>query len=307
MHNPDSVGSGYYVTTYFWTCFAVSDGKNSPCVMQVTIKENSVEFAPYGATSDADSAFYVVSAITNNGTFSTKKYSSTQRYSPSFQNKIVGYKMSGNVMIQTSISNSAVPFTVYYAPDKSTQLLMDVIDVLTQMNTQQIVDSHEILMQLIDIFDECDTIEEQLSEVCDLLEDNTESLDALGFRMEQIISQMKEVQNKQIEQIGWLKKIWESIQEFFEPKEEEKDTTDKFEEENKEQSDKLNNLNEQNKTDKVEVDNASGSVDGYIDGNAISNYGELLKIFTNNEYILRCILVVLAIGLVSYVLFGKKR
>lgn len=72
------------------------------------------------------------------------------------------------------------------------------------------------------------------------------------------------------------------------------------------QSDSIDNLNQQNNVEKIDVDSASTIVDGYIDSDAIGNYGLVLASFTSNEYVLQMILVVFAIGLVSYVLFGKR-
>lgn len=85
-----------------------------------------------------------------------------------------------------------------------------------------------------------------------------------------------------------------------------KEETEQFEQSNNEQADKLNGLNEQNKVEKVEPSDVASNVGGYIDGNAVANYGTVLAIFTNNNYVLDCLLVVFAMALVSYVLFGKK-
>ena len=307
MYNPDTVGSGYYVTTYFWTCFAVSDGKNSPCVMQVTINENSVEFAPFGASNKADSAFYVISGITNNGTFSTKKYSSTQRYSPSFQNKIVGYKMSGNVMIQTSISNSAVPFTVYYAPDKSTQLLMDVYDMLSTMNTQQHLDSYSLWMKLIDILSECETIEEQIEKTNGFLSDNQAELEKANYNLGEILKRLNNILDEQKTQTSWLKKIWESIQKLISPEDKDSEKTDEMQSSANDKTNQLNDLNEQNKTDKTDIDDASNSVDENIDLESVDNYGSILSVITGNTYVVQMLLIVFSFVLIAYVLFGKKK
>lgn len=85
-----------------------------------------------------------------------------------------------------------------------------------------------------------------------------------------------------------------------------KGVIDDFKGNSNSQSNSINNLNQQNKVDKIDVDSASGTIDGYIDSNVISNYGVLLSTFTTNEHVLQFILVVLAVGLVSYVLFGKR-
>lgn len=103
-----------------------------------------------------------------------------------------------------------------------------------------------------------------------------------------------------------LQNIVDRLDTLIEQSASDKNATDKFEEDSSSQTDKLNDLNEQNKVDKTDVDSASGTVDEYIDGESIESYGSLLSVFTSNQYILRMILIVLAIGLISYVLFGKR-
>lgn len=89
-------------------------------------------------------------------------------------------------------------------------------------------------------------------------------------------------------------------------KNEDKQNTDSLKENSDSQSDKLNDLNEQNKMDKIDVDSASSSVDANIDGNAISNYGVVLSSITGQGKVVQLMLIVLSVGLVSYVLFGKR-
>lgn len=74
-----------------------------------------------------------------------------------------------------------------------------------------------------------------------------------------------------------------------------------------EQKETLGALNDKNNVDKVDISSSSGDTDSYLDSTSINNYGTVLAVFTNNSYILSCILFVLSVGLVSYVLFGKKR
>ena len=84
------------------------------------------------------------------------------------------------------------------------------------------------------------------------------------------------------------------------------DSMNSFQDSSDGQSDKLNDLNEQNKMDKIDVDSASSSVDANIDGNAISNYGVVLSSITGSSKVVQMLLITLSVGLVSYVLFGKR-
>lgn len=110
------------------------------------------------------------------------------------------------------------------------------------------------------------------------------------------------------EQNAELDRIYEELQDIHETllESKDKDSTDKFAEDSNSQSDKLNQMNEQNKMDKIDVDSASSSVDANIDGNAIANYGVVLSSITGQGKVVQLMLIVLSVGLVSYVLFGKR-
>lgn len=85
-----------------------------------------------------------------------------------------------------------------------------------------------------------------------------------------------------------------------------KSTTDGFKQDSDLQSSELNNLNQQTQVDRIDVDSASGSVDDNLDVEVDANYGVLLSTFTENKNILTMLLAVASMGLISYVLFGKR-
>lgn len=95
-------------------------------------------------------------------------------------------------------------------------------------------------------------------------------------------------------------------QSLIEQTEQDKAITEKFESDTKTQSDKINELNQQNNTNKIDAEQASSDVDAHIDAEAIGNYGTVLSVFTGNTHILQYILIVLAVALIAYVLFGKR-
>lgn len=99
----------------------------------------------------------------------------------------------------------------------------------------------------------------------------------------------------------------ELLEGITKPSSDDEEKMDSFDETSKEQASNLGSLNSQNKVDKIDIGSSSSSIDGVIDGNAIYNYGVVLSVFTNHEKILQLILIVLSVGFVSYVLFGKKR
>lgn len=309
LYNQDR--DNYYMVTYFWTISSTqSEGIPTGCQGMVTLTNSTFEFN-IQAQNNTTGIFYTLYHINATGDYRCVMASSSEKYMRNWEEiyqgdvRLIGWKSGGNAYIKGENFNT--DFTVYYSDDGSSRLLMDILDYLDTINSQNILSSHGIWEQLVSILNETENIEDQIVGILDYLEQFETKLDSFSDDFDYLKKRADRIVALQKDTNTWLEKIWNSIQEFFNPQDDEKDVTDKFEEDNKAQSDKLNDLNEQNKTDKVDVDNASGSVDGYIDGNAISNYGELLKIFTNHEYILRCILVVLAVGLVSYVLFGKKR
>lgn len=85
-----------------------------------------------------------------------------------------------------------------------------------------------------------------------------------------------------------------------------KNTTNDFKQDSDSQSSQLNNLNQQTQMDRIDVDNVSSSVDANIDDNAVANYGVVLSSITGNGKVVQLMLIVLSVGLVSYVLYGKR-
>ena len=85
-----------------------------------------------------------------------------------------------------------------------------------------------------------------------------------------------------------------------------KNTTEDFKENSDNQSDALNDLNEQAQAEKIDINSTSSLVDNNLDVNVDSRYGVLLANFTGNSHILTMMLAVASMGLISYVLFGKR-
>lgn len=97
-----------------------------------------------------------------------------------------------------------------------------------------------------------------------------------------------------------------SMEETMQQTDGDREAVEEFNSTSKSQSDSINELNEQNKTDKIDVDSTSSEIDSNIDTEAIENYGTVLSVFTSNTHILQYILIVLAVALIAYVLFGKR-
>lgn len=250
--------------------------------------------------------------------------------------KIVGYQFKGSVTTfneSNSLYNFDVPQITWGSETSLMNVMLDIVRDLNNLkvtieneisdlgdsisgdigdlNTSMVAKIDELLARLLSMHYDIDFIEEYLTEIRNYLEVYLPAidyeLDCIDEELDRIYAKIDALLEEQKKSNTWLGKIWDSIQEFINPKSSDKSSTDGFKSDSDGQSGEINDLNEQGKTEKVDIDSASGNVDAYIDGNAIRNYGTLLSVFTNHEYILQCILVVLAIGLVAYVLFGKKR
>ena len=131
-------------------------------------------------------------------------------------------------------------------------------------------------------------------------------LDSIKSELEKIYDKADEILNEQKKQTSWLERIWDSIQEFFNPSEEEKTESEQFESETTDKSDEIGGLVEDSKTEKPDVDDMSDSIDSNLDMTSANEYGAVLLNITENEYILQMLLIVVTVAIIAYVLFGKR-
>ena len=296
----DSTGD-YMIWTYFWYCAAEKNGVISPCYAVIDLEPRSFSFS-VGGVGSATSAYYNLNAIYALGQFGNIKASGTSAYSRTFSGwTIVGCKYAGNVG-EFNSTIGETEFVIHYSADASAVLLQDIFNVLNETAGVHA----DIYNVVYDIYNSVDSVEGKLDSVVTYLKSVDSKLSSISTQLSSIYSRAGEILAEEKEQTTWLEKIWNSIQEFFAPEAEDKETTDQFKEDSSVQSDKMNELNQQNKTDKVDVGSASSDVDANIDFESVGNYGGVLAVITENEYILQMMLVVVAISLVAYVLFGKK-
>lgn len=313
---------GYEVETYFWYACSTNDGVESPAYMCVWVgdyggssrlDEQYIEFAPGGLQNNA--GYYSLGCIDTAGVYSYQKFSSSARYRKDmsyFGKQIVSAKYSGNITLmngQDYFYDYDMPFTVYYSEDGSARLLMSILQQLQSISSDTGVDN--LLKDLKNtIVTELDDIESLLTTIASRVGLINSKMDKVNTALtniyNKITSYFPDILNELEEQTSWLEKIWNSIQEFFTPDEKDKEESDKLKEETTDKSDALNDLNEQNKTDKTDIDGASNSVDENVDLDSIDNYGKVLAVITENQYILQILLLVFSVALVAYVLFGKK-
>lgn len=262
--------SSYLVNVMFWNCFGV-DGNKS---VDVNISSEKCQLVVYEGYI---TVFTITSDGRDNPALAASGNSSNYTYDGDwFGYSIVGYRVYGNVgACTTSIGGYGDDWKVGYN-DNAIEVykLTQIYSELVQANVNDVT----MINKLNQIYNSVDTVESKLQQLIDLQEESN----------------------------TWLEKIWNSIQEFLTPDEEDVEESDKLESETNDKTDKLDDLNEQNKTDKVDVDSATNSVEENVDFDSISTFSNIFVYITENEYVLQMLLLVFSVALVSYVLFGKK-
>lgn len=294
----NTVSQELCVQTFFWYTCATKDSLESPAYLYLTIDSDMVAFVPAGSLS-ASGGFIAVSYFDQTGQlqYLGSSSSNTITWNSAFWGwEIVGYKYAGNVgTVNACIVNNQYNYTVYFSEDGTAVLLMDVISLLQQSNKT----NSDIYNMVVQILYSSDEINVRLSDL-------QQYIKYTYYEVYDLRQKVIDLLNAQMQTNNWLQDIWISIQKFFNPSVDEQEENEKFESETSESSGTINELNQQNKTEKVDINSASSSVDKNIDVDSIGSYGLVLANITENEYILQMLLMVFAIGLVAYVLFGKK-
>lgn len=296
-------GTTYYVETYFWSMEGLNnEGAITTMKGNVIVDYSSITFTGYGNIGNTFAACtYSLYKFDRYGNCLHLQTSRDSRYYESLGATAIGCMAYGNVELEDYTVKRN--FTVYYATDGSSLLLMDVVDLLTWTYNLDV----DIYNTAYSILNSVDGLENQLTSVINYLKSVDDKLPDIQDKLNDIYDKLDDILEEEKKQTSWLEKIWNSIQEFFTPDEKDKETTDKLEEQSKEQSSQLDELNKQNQTEKLDPSTSSGSVDANVDTNAITNYGTVLQVVTNHDYVLRSMLLVVSVGLVAYVLFGKKK
>lgn len=289
------------IITFFWNSYAVDGGIESPAEMLLTITTSTINFnvQQYGATG----VWYTVGAVTTVENYRIYAHTNNSDYTYDFgaeDYSIVGWKLKGNGSV-SGFWNS-YDFSVFFSDDGEAILLQEIINLLISSNS---IDS-SILGTVTSILNSVDGVESQLSSVVSYLSSVSSKLTTIQTQLNTLITRADELLAEQKESNSWLEKIWNSIQEFINPSEEDSAESEELENETTEKSETLDGLNEQNKTDKTDIDSASNSVDENVDLESIGTFNNIFVYITENEYILQMLLMVFSVALVAYVLFGKK-
>lgn len=291
------------VQTFFWTSYAYnSSGQEVKHYIDLTIEREFLKFGLSSHTS-VSTARYTVNNYNETGRFhQVDLFSGAWEWRDSNWN-ILAYKINGNAQIlSSSIINEYNPFTVFFANDGSSVLLMDIIYLLQSNNS---IDT-SIMNTVSSILSSVDGVENQLSSLISYLQSVDSRLSSISSQLQNIYNKADEILNEQKQTNTWLGKIWNSIQEFFNPSDNDSQKTDEFNNEANAQKSEIDELNAQNQVTKVDVNNAAAQVDSNINYDNMAEYGGVLASVTNNSYVLRMILVVVSIAIIAYVLFGKR-
>lgn len=310
--------SSRYVYTYTWNFTVLSDyvvnnpeGKvyitsfDSAMNIEVNTANRQLIFKPYVSvpwnSTGLNTAMVTINRFTGGGTGHTlisQQYpcngDNVLNFYPSVE-KILGIQIKGNYgLVKTDITNAdgtnswGIPFNVVWSDDNAfLNVFEKVVDNVGAIG--DVVKTNSSYLQSISY-----SVSSGFSTLNNYVSSIRSSVSTILNKVTAHFPTVESALDNIYRRLGYL---------VNSPDAEE---TKEFEQNNNEQANKLDSLNEQNKTEKVEPSDVANDVVGYVDGTAVANYGTVLAIFTNNNYILDCLLVVFAMALVSYALFGKK-
>lgn len=296
------------MNTYFWNVMGMTeDGDYIPMKVSIILDSNKITFSPYGNLNFAYSFHLNIYNINKYGLFfnihSADNSGSNKNtvHTRSFVSTVVGYQVYGNGIVQDNVGCTR-RFEVHYAEDGSAELLMKVVNLLGTNN----IANNEIMDTLHGILSSAESVENQLFSVIEYLKSVDSELDIISSILEDIYVRADELLEEQKKTNNWLEKIWNSIQEFFNPSDKEKTDSEQFDSETTEKSDEIGGLLEESKTEKPDVGDMSNSIDSNLDMTSANEYGAVLLNITENEYILQMIVIVVTVAIIAYVLFGKR-
>lgn len=282
--------SQYRLNTLFWSIepdFDTNNGTDRTTLMDITITGNRVVLQPW-----CEGGYYYYSLfeyssqdfISLNQSGYYPPIASAPKFDYTYEN-LVGVVFGGNVGTCNMNGGYYSTPTIHWANSPDANELYYRLNIIWSHLEQIDGDTTEIVNKLLDIYNQNVDINIKLDE-----------LKALH---EQLIEEQQESNT-------WLEKIWNSIQEFFNPSEEEKTDSEQFDSETSEKSDEIGGLIEESTTNKPDVDEMSNSIDSNLDMTSANEYGAVLLNITENEYILQMLLIVVTVAIIAYVLFGKR-
>lgn len=293
--------------TFFWTSSVIdSTGMSMDNTVDLTVRSDSLTFGMSGF-STAYEAVYNINCwgfdgrLIPFGTYKNQAYE--YRLSDECNAQIVAYKLGGNAVIRdTTVYNDNYLFSVFYSTDGSAMLLLDV---MTLLENNYLLDS-SILSTVQSILLSANTVETQLEAVITYLRVISNQIVFIADDLEEIYDKADEILTEQKKSNSWLQNIWESIQKFFSPDDDDKQKTDDYNNKSDSQKNEMDELNKDNQVDTPDIDDSSNAVDENIDYDSMDEYSGVLAVIVNNKFVIQMILISVSIVIIGYVLFGKR-
>ena len=297
----------YFVFTYFWTV-AVYNSSDvlSPCWADITLSTSTFKFTIGGnLTGQNMQAYYILHDVTDNGNYYNTYSSSSSAFTRNFSNSgvtIKGFKYGGNVKLSFNGTFSALPFTVFFNTDGSSEILRDIYYEIAISHT-------DLLDELILIMQDSNN---DLKSVLDWLEDIDNNFISVNENLHSLYEMGQMILNEQLKTNNWLEKIWQAILNFFTPNQDDEDKKNELEDEYQSQVDDLEDLDEGLELDKPPPEEVEEEIEDNLDvvededEEDLEEFKDILSLILNNEYIIEMLLIVLTLILIAFVFYGKR-
>lgn len=261
-----------------------SSDRDGQTQMNIVVNSSSIELTAIVHGQKGYCTAFELISDGNAYLLKSAQIANTVTFTSGYSGSIVAVSVYGNYGTFNTFFGTYVPqvSVVWNEDSRSYSQLAQIVSSLNTLNINLGGKLDTLVSRVNALITEVDNVEELLASINDLI-----SQYYPDFKTE-------------------LQNIVDRLDTLIKQSAADKNVTDKFASDSKSQADSINGLNQQSQSEKVDINTASGSVDSYIDTNAISSYSGVLASFTGNPHILQFILIVLAVGLVSYVLFGKR-
>lgn len=311
------------VRTFFWiTNGMVEKNVYQPLGTDIRLSSSGVTFGISALYPDSSVGVQSVFEITADG---VTKYLGTASSALNVissdwpDSQTLGYIVKGNV---STVSGSfSTSFSVSYVGDDVSSYVWQLIQEVHKSNelwskfeTEYLVNYLSALNTLVNesykqsvYLSEIKTLTNSLlGEIHGWFPVLHDDLSSIVSELENIDSKLDTLIDEQKKSNSWLEKIWNSIREFINPTDEDKQKTDDYNSNSSLQKNEMDELNKDNQLDTPDIDDSSGAVDENIDYDSMDEYSGVLAVIVNNKFVIQMILISVSVVIIGYVLFGKR-
>lgn len=316
------------VRTFFWITNGLLSDSNGdvyqPLSVQCQLSSTGITFVKYGFGAAQQNVESNMSIFELDQSGYTKFLGSRQTGEGSLSvswtdYQTLGYIVKGNVH---SVSGTwTTPFDVSYIGDDTSSYVWQVIQEVRKSNELWERFESQYLSNYINVLNSMLQEDYKQSVALERIQNLTNSLlgevhgwfPVLNGQLTNIVSELKNVESRldslieeQKKSNSWLEKIWNSIREFINPTDEDKQKTDDYNNSSSSQKNEMDELNKDNQLDTPDIDDSSSAVDENIDYDSMDEYSGVLAVIVNNKFVIQMILISVSIVIIGYVLFGKR-